>query len=596
MESQPIYQFGRFHLDVAERVLLADGKAVALAPKLFDTLLALVANAGRILAKKDLLQQIWPDSYVEENSLNKNVHALRRLLGGKEAQESYIETIPKRGYRFSAEVRHTNAGATTLSARRTRTHIVIEEEIEEGKPLATKIAVLPFRTLGSEADDHLGLGLADTLITRLSHLSLIQVRPTSAIVQLAGQPFDSLAVGRELQVDAVLDGSIRRAGEHLRVNVQLVSVAHDTPLWAEKFDEQFTNIFAVEDAIAEQVADALLLKLTSAQRHWLTKRETTSVAAYELYLRGLQQLHAYSATAMRQAIPFFTAAARQDPQYALAQVRLASCYTLLYIYSHGVPAPQLAQLAQAAAARALELDDSLAEAHAAASQTALFCLWQPAEALVAARRAVALNPHGTFPNLALSWALAAHGQVEEAVTALRRVQQLAPHSPALNVSLGHLLAFARRYDEAAGFYHQVLSAIPAHADALRGLGMVNLLCGHMNEVAPLLTAEPSTGQAAIVALLRAMTCACQGDEAGARAALQAGQSLPTDAYLRSIYVAAIYAALDSRDEAFAWLERAWAEHEPMLITLQVHPFLSELRDDPRFGALRRRLGFTEEQP
>lgn len=596
MESQPTYQFGRFHLDVAERVLLADGKAVALAPKLFDTLLALVTNAGRILAKEDLLQQIWPDSYVEENSLNKNVHALRRVLGGNEPQESFIETIPKRGYRFLAEVRATGAGSATLSARRTRTHIVIEEEIEEEKPLATKIAVLPFRSLSSEAGEHLGLGLADTLITRLSNLSLIQIRPTSAIVKYAGQTFESLAVGRELQVDAVLDGSIRRAGEQLRVTVQLVSVAQGTPLWAEKFDERFTNIFAVEDAIAEQVADALLLKLTSAQRHLLTKHETTSVAAYELYLRGLHQSHQYSASAMRQAITFFNESVQQDPHYALAHVRLASCYTLLYIYGHGIPASQLAQAAQAAATRAVQLDDSLAEAHATVSQTELFCAWHPMKAVVAARRAVELKPQGTFPNLALSWALAAHGQVEEAVTALRRVQQIAPHSPALNVSLGHLLAFARCYDEAAGFYQAVLQVIPTHADALRGLGLVNLLRGRVDDVWRTLAVEPLPGREAITALLRALACACRGDEAGARQALQTGQALPADAILRAIYIAAIYAALDARDEAFDWLERAWAEHEPMLITLQVHPFLTRLRDDPRFGALLRRLGFPEEQP
>lgn len=590
--NNPIYQFGengRFQLDTAERLLLADGKAMALAPKLFDTLLALVEQGGRIVAKEDLLRQVWPDTFVEENSLNKNISALRRLLAG-DSVESFIETIPKRGYRFVAEVREAGSTTERLLAQRTRTSIVIEEEIEDEKPLATKIAVLPFRTLSADAGEHLGLGLADTLITRLSNLSLIQVRPTSAIVKYAGQASDPLVAGRALQVDAVLDGSIRRAGERLRVTVQLVSVEHDTPLWAEKFDEQFTDIFAVEDAIAEQVADALLLKLTSAQRRLLTKHQTSNVAAYELYLRGLHQLNQYSATAMRQAIGFFNEAVKHDPHYALAYARLGGCYNLLYIYSNSTPSAQLAQLAQNAAASALALDDTLAEAQAAFAQVNLFCLWQPDTALTASQRAVELKPHGTFPNLALGWAFAVRGQLREGLAALRQAQQFAPHSPALNVSLGHMLAFARRYDEAVECYQQALQLVPQHADAVRGLGLVNLLRGHSADVERLLQSQSPPGQQIIFALLRALLCARNGDALGAQQALTAAQQLPADAYLRAIHVATVYAELGEPDEAFAWLERAWAEREPMLITLKVHPFLDSLHGDPRFAELLRRLG------
>ena len=347
--------------------------------------------------------------------------------------------------------------------------------------------------------------------------------------------------------------------------------------------------FSLSKTIAEQVADALLLKLTSAQRRLLTKHQISNVAAYELYLRGLHQLNQYSAAALRQAISFFNEAVKLDPQYVLAYARLGSCYNLLYIYSNSVPSAQLAQLAQAAAERARALDDNLAEAQAAFAQVSLFCRWQPDTALAASQRAGELKPEDRFPNLARGWALAVRGQLAEGLTALRRAQQFAPHAAALNVSLGHMLAFAGRYDEAAGFYQQVLQLVPQHTDATRGLGLVNLLRGNLAEVERLLRTKPWPGQQVIFALLRALGCARRGDAAGARQALAEAQQLPADAYLRSIHVATVYAELSELDEAFAWLERAWAEREPMLITLKVHPFFERLYGDPRFAELLQRL-------
>lgn len=593
MESKPIYQFGRFHLDAAERVLLADGKAVALSPKLFDTLLALVAGAGRIVEKEELLQRVWPDTFVEENSLNKNVWALRRLLGtmlgGDEGQESFIETIPKRGYRFVAEVREVGGGGAGVLAQRLRTSIVIEEESTDEQPIV-KIAVLPFRTLGEDGGEHLSIGLADALITRLSNLGLLHVRPTAAIVKYDSAPCDPIAAGRELQVDAVLDGSLRRVLERLRVTVQLISVRNEAPLWAAKFDERFTDIFTVEDSISEQVADALLLKLSGDQRRLLAKRPTENVAAYELYLRGIHQLNQYSTDALRQAARLFGEAVKHDPQYALAYARLGVCHILLYIYSGGAPPLQLARLAQAAAEQALALDDSLAEAHAAVAHVKLFCDWNPAEALAASQRAVALKPHGIFCNVALGWSLAAQGRVVEGVAALRQAQQIVPHSPGIHVSLGHLLAFAKLYDEAADSYQQALTLDARHTEALRGLGLVNLLRGRVGEVLQAVNAETSSRHRAIAPLLRGLACARTGDAAGARQALAQAQQAAPHADIRPIHLAAICAEMGELNEAFAWLERSFAEREPMLVTLDVHPFLDNLHDDPRFAAILRRVG------
>ncbi|MEK7830011.1 MAG: winged helix-turn-helix domain-containing protein [Acidobacteriota bacterium] len=607
--SNSIYQFGRagrFHLDTVERVLLVDGKSVALAPKLFDTLLVLVANSGRIIEKEELLRLIWPDSFVEENSLNKNVHALRRLLSdGENNAESFIETIPKRGYRFIAEV--SKVGGETVLAKRTRTSIVIEEEIDD-EQIVARIAVLPFRTLGDADGEHLGVGLADALITRLGNISLIQVRPTAAIVKYglppnglpdAGLPnaglsdTDLLAAGRELQVDAVLDGSIRRTDDRIRVTVQLVSMRNEAPLWAEKFDERFTDIFDVEDAISEKVADALLLKLTGDQRRLLTKRYTDNIAAYELYLRGIHQLNKYTADALRQAIIFFGEAVKQDQNYALAYARLGHCYNLIYVYSSGAPPVKMAQMAQTVTELALRLDDSLAEAHAADAQVKLFCQWKPAEALAASERAVALKPYSVFSNIVLGWSLAALGRLAEGVASLRQAQRTVPHSQGINVSLGHLLAFAKMYDEAAEFYSQALMLSPQHPEAFRGLGLVNILRGRTDEVLRSLNAvENAAGQTyrSAALLLRGLACAHSNDAAGAQQALTEIRGIAWHEYIRPINLAAIHAELGELDEAFACLELAFEEREPMMVTLGIYPFLDKFRDDPRFVSLLRRIG------
>jgi DNA-binding winged helix-turn-helix (wHTH) protein/Tfp pilus assembly protein PilF len=600
MESKPIYQFGpsgRFHLDTTERVLLADGKAVALAPKLFATLLVLITHRGRIVEKEELLRLIWPDTFVEENSLNKNVWALRRVLGGgDDSPESFIETIPKRGYRFIAEVREVGGGSgTRVLAQRTRASIVIEEEIDD-EPVATKIAVLPFRLLGAGDGEHLGVGLADALITRLSNLGLLHVRSTAAIVKYAAAPGNALgpvAAGRELQVDAVLDGSIRRAEERIRVTVQLVSVQNEAPLWAGKFDERFTDIFTVEDSISEQVADALLLKLTSVQRRLLTKRPTESIAAYELYLRGIHQLNKHTAESLRQATVFFNQAIEQDPAYAVAYARLSGCYNLLYVHSSGPPPVKIARLARSTATQALALDDSLAEAHAADAIVKLCCEWRLADALVASQRAAELKPHGVFSNIALGWSLAAHGRLAEGVAALRRAQQSAPQASAINVSLGNLLLLAHWYDEAAEVFQKMLALYPQHPEAFRGLGQANILRGQIAEVRLSLDNKTLPNQQSISPYLRSLASARLGDVADAQQALAEILELARREYIRPVHLAAIYAELGEVDAAFSYLERSFEEREPALVHLKVYPFFDKLRGDPRFAQLLGRIGLSQ---
>jgi TolB-like protein len=269
--ARHFYEFGPFRLDVTERVLTRHGQPIPLTLKAFDTLLVLVENSGHIMTKEQLLNMVWPDSFVGEGVLSVNIFNLRKALGAGESESPFIETIPRRGYRFVAQVRQVIAE----SASRNPTSAI------------QSLAVLPFKTLSADrSDEYLGLGLADALITRLSKVQRLLVRPTSVVRKYTSLEQDAAEVARRLRVESVLEGSIRQAGERIRVLLQLVSAHDGATLWAEQFDEPFTDIFTVEDQVSAQVTRALLVQLSSSEQQQLRQRHTQNTEAYRLYLQG----------------------------------------------------------------------------------------------------------------------------------------------------------------------------------------------------------------------------------------------------------------------------------------------------------------------
>jgi DNA-binding winged helix-turn-helix (wHTH) protein len=352
MQTTSLFEFGPFRLDTVRRLLLQDQAVVALPPKAFDTLLVLVENCDRVLEKSELMSVVWPNSFVEEANLTQTVSILRKALGERAGEHRYIVTVPGRGYRFVASVKQL-AGAALIIERHTRSQAVIEGESEANKPPRT-IAVLPFKPLGAgAADEYLGLGLADSLVTRLSNMRQIIVRPTSSILKYTGALQDPVAAGRELKVEAVLDASIRRSSDRIRVTVQLVSVRDEVSLWAGTFDERFTDIFALEDSISSQVVDALMLKLSGEEREQLAKHHTENAAAYELYLKGRYYWNKRTIEGTKKGVECFAQAIAIDQNYARAYAGLADCYTKLGdVGITSIPPKEAFSKAKAAAARA----------------------------------------------------------------------------------------------------------------------------------------------------------------------------------------------------------------------------------------------------
>jgi TolB-like protein/Flp pilus assembly protein TadD len=592
-ESHSVYEFGPFRFDPSERLLLRDGKPVQLAPKVFETLTALIENNGRLVDKDELMSLLWPDTFVEEATLARNISDLRKALGEASGGQKYIETVPKAGYRFVAVVQRLAAGEAAVVVRRhMKSRVVVDEEIiadVQGKSLA----VMPFKPLGAnDADEYLGLGMADALITRLSNLRQIMVRPTSAVFRYSGKEVDPVSAGRELSVESVLDGTIQRSGDRLRIRVQLVSVKDQSALWAGTFDEKFTDIFEVEDLISERIAAALELKLSGSERASISRRQTENVGAYDAYLRGRFFLNKRTALWIKKAAEQFEEAIRIDSGYPAAHAGSCDAYTLLVTWDAMLPLDGLPK-AKAAARRALEIDDTLGEAVAGLAHTMLHS-WEFDDAERAFKRALDLNPSYPSTHLWYSEYLAAMGRFDEAISSIRRGQRLDPLSSVLNTEVGWIYLLARRYDEAVEQLRKAIEMDPAfwltHSrlwEAYVRMGEVENANLEFEQTLSL------AGQTPVVAAQTATAYAHSGKRDNALQLLEALKELWSQRYFSPFRIALIYAALGDADSTFEWLEQGYLMRDARMIFLKVDPGLDPVRDDARYQNLLQRVGLSE---
>jgi DNA-binding winged helix-turn-helix (wHTH) protein/tetratricopeptide (TPR) repeat protein len=568
------YEFGQFRLDLQSRVLLHSADIVPLTPKAFDTLLALVERRGELVERQELIKAVWPDSFVVEGNLNSNIFMLRKALGaGERDGESYIATVPRRGYRFAANVREVSEAKSSGNGAASRS-----------------LAVLPFKLFGVETSEAwLGLGLANALITRLSSIRSLIVRPTSAVSGYTGLEQNPQTVGRELNAELILEGAVQCAGERIRVTVQLVSVASGAPLWAEKFDERTTDIFAVEDYISERVANSLMRRLTDEDRKPALWRGVENRDAYQHYLRGNYYWNRRTAEGLKRAITCFNQAIALDPRLAPAHVGLADSYALLGCVHGALPPREAMPRAKAAAQKALELDEQLAEAHTALALTLALYDWDWAGAERAFLRALEINPtHATASHwygLLLAWT----GRLDEALIELRCAQQLDPFSPIVGANVAWALYAARRYDEAIAECLKTIEMTPNFYRAHVYLGwayeQIGDFAAAISELR--LAMELHGGGAEVTGIGHAYARVGRIDEAN-RVIAELRQRA-SRGYISPYAFALIYAGLNDSDNTFAWLERAYEDRTHWLVFLQVEPRFDRLREDPRFIDLLRRV-------
>jgi DNA-binding winged helix-turn-helix (wHTH) protein/TolB-like protein/tetratricopeptide (TPR) repeat protein len=627
-----IYEFGDFRLDASRRLLLRrdDGQAVKLTAKAFDTLLYMVRHAGTILSKDELMRAVWPDTSVEENNLSQNVFALRRALGEKQGENRYIATVPGRGFSFVAAVTPLAGGESAdviegalQGVRGEEVSTVITHargqsawsrkrlNILAGVSLAAlvglgvyvwrvriqtvpaapgrTVAVLPFKPLVVEnRDEALELGMADALITKLSNTRGVIVRPLASARRYGGIEQDPLAAGRELQVDSVVDGSIQRWGDRIRVTARLVGVGGEQ-LWAGQFDEKFTDIFAVQDAISGRVAGALALHLSGEEERRLTKRYTENPAAYELYLKGRYHLYKLTPTEVRKGIEFFQEAVTVDPSYALAYAGIADAYSTLPITSDVAPRDAFPK-AQEAVTKALELDNSLAEAHAILGRIKFWFDWDWAGSESEFKGAINLSPNNADAHRLYAHLLSNTGRHEEALRELKRARELDPLSLITNTLQGQFLHFAGRDDEAVRSFEKTFELDPNFWVAHTQLASVLI---HKKMYGQALTElekarEQSRGNTHTIALA-GYVMALSGERERARGVLEELRNLSRERYVPPYNMAIVHHGLGEREEALAWLEKAFEGRDVLLTFVAVDRKWDALRSDQRFVSLLEQM-------
>lgn len=634
-----IYSFGRFRLDPRERTLFVDGVAVHLPAKEFDTLLLLVENNGHALSKDEMMSAIWQDATVEEGNLSKQIYRLRKLLN--ENGNEFIETIPKHGYRFSADLYVMESGATAplILEKRTVKRVTLDYQDDESEKLllpATRsstrrtffavggsllalllvgaiyffvvddaqpsasasaprsLAVLPFKAVAADdGDENLRLGLTDALITKLANLKKIVVRPTNA-VRRYDQEIDPREAGRKLEVDVVLDGNVQRVDQQIRVTVQLVSVRDGTVLWGGKFDEKFTDIFSVQDAISEQVARQLEPGLTGEEKILLAKRYTTNADAHHAYVRGRLLWNRRTANDLKAAIKSFEEAIAKDPNYALAYAGLADAYSLLSDYAGALP-DEAYPKAKETAIKALELDDGLAEAHTALAYVNMYYYWDWAAAENEYRRAVSLNPNYASAHQWYAEYLTAMGRFDEALSQTRRAKEIDPLSPIINAGEVWTLYFARRYDEAIERGKSIAETNPQFAEIHEYLKRCYDQKGMYAEAiaARQLRRKLVGADGSETAILKQAAAAKNAKDYWKSRLEQELVEARTEGHAL-FNMAEIYAQLGEKDLAFTWLEKAIDKRHYEVMYLRAAPNLDPLRTDPRFGALVNRVRLTIE--
>ena len=637
-DNHHIYEFGDFHLDSARRLLLRrdDDQPVKLTSKAFDTLLYMVRHGGVVLEKDELMRAVWPDTFVEENNLNQNVSVLRRALGERQGENRYIATVPGRGFSFVADVMalaHED-GRGGPGARRPEP-VVAQAEVAPsyalqperhagglrgrvwtavfvgvlvaafgvgafylwsawtrtatGAPVRT-IAVLPFKPLVPESrDEALELGMADTLIAKLSTSRGVIVRPISSVRRYGGVEQDPQTAGRELGVEAVLDGTIQRWGDRVRVTARLLSVGDNRTLWAGQFDGKFTDIFGVQDSISQRVAGELALRLTGEERELLAKRYTADAEAYQLYLKGRFFRDKRTREGTRRAVEYFEQALERDPTYALAYAGIAECYRGLPIQSD-VRSQEAFPKAKAAVQKALELDPQMAEAYTTLGWIKFWYEWDWEGAEKEYRRALEINPNHPMAHLGYAHLMSNLGRHEEALEGVDRALKLEPLSPFNGAMKGQFLFHARRYPQAVDQLQKTLEIEPNFWIGQLLLGKSYELMGqHEDALEAFRKTKEFAGSTSVVISLSGYIYAVSGRREEAERELGELKATPAERYIPPYNLALVYHGLGDTTEAMRQLEKAYNERDVHMVFLGVDPQWDSLRGDPRFTGLLERM-------
>jgi TolB-like protein/DNA-binding winged helix-turn-helix (wHTH) protein/Flp pilus assembly protein TadD len=617
------YAFGPFLLDPVEKVLLRDGHLIHLPPKALETLLALVEKKGRLVEKAELLNRVWPSTFVEEATLAQNIFTLRKALGEGANGDEYIETVPKRGYRFVAPIRQAKpaagvSNAEIVSARRTGGQrriwaLLIAAAIlfcagvwlgwqrfrfhEISSTPKTMLAVVPLENLsGDPSQDYFCDGLTEELITKFGSLrpERLGVIARTTTMQYKNTRKNAAAIGSELGVDYIVEGSVIRENERVRINAQLIRVRDQTHVWAHSYERDLGGVLTLQNDVATAIASAIEVKLETPAQPGGPTHGTRNSAAYEAYLQGRYFWNRRTEEGYQKALQYFADAIREDPTYAQAYAGLADTYALLGSLANSVlPRSEAMPNARRAALRAIDLDDTLAEAHTSLAFVKMQYdrEWDAAEKEY--QRAIELNPGYATAHHWYAYLLMSEGRAAEAMKQIQLARESDPLSVVINSDVGEMYYYAHQFDRAIEQYRKILEMDSHFLPAYWQIAAAYVCSKRYNEaMAALRQAQALGGKRPETTAWMGYVYGVSGRRSEAEKNLKELEELSTHRSDLTQSIALLYAGLGQTERMFGGIEKACEERTGSVILIKVDPLLDAFHDDPRYIRAVRCVGLT----
>src|SRR5512143_4166446 len=618
------FRFGTFEVDLRAGELRRNGWKVKLQAQPFQVLGILLERRGEVVAREELQRKLWPgDTFVDfDHGLNKAINKIRRALGDSAENPRFVETVGRRGYRFMADVAvdvappdrpEPVAGRLPGPGDPARAELgrkldwkvpgfalVVVLAIfmawilrpgSHSSPAIRSLAVLPLESLSDDpSQDYFADGMTDELITDLGQIRALRVISRTSVMQYKRARKSLPQIARELNVDAVVEGTVLRSGEHVRITAQLIQASADKHLWAQSYEGDLRDALSLQSKVARAIAEQIQVSLNPRELAVLKNVRVVRPAAYEAYLKGRYFWNKRTADGLMTAVAHFKEAIAIDPTYAPAYAGLADAYALLGDWEYAVMTPREAiPTAKAAAIKALELDDTLGEAHTSLA----FCLdvfdWDLGSAETEFRRAIELNPGYATAHHWYAWHLSLSGRNGDAIAEMKRAEGLDPLSLIINADLAELLLIAHFYDDSIQQSRKTIEMDPNFGLAHNQLAQAYLQRGmHDEAIAELVKAIRLSGGSPTCTANLARAYAVSGRRAEAVQRLGDLKKPSAPGYSHASEIAMVYAARGDRDQAMAWLERGYSERVNPSVLLR--PGFDPLRADPRFQGLLRRVG------
>jgi TolB-like protein/DNA-binding winged helix-turn-helix (wHTH) protein/Tfp pilus assembly protein PilF len=629
VKRSPI-RFGVFEVDLQASELRKQGIKVKLQQQPFELLAMLLEHPGEVVTREEIQKRLWPaDTFVDfDRGLNRATNRLRESLGDDAESPRFIETLPRRGYRFIAPVVKsdesghvaelvppqadtvpTNGSPYSPGYDRVRLRIGFVTALVAIALLTVaawfaffrprhgaieSVAVLPFSNGSSDSNaEYLSDGITESLINNLSQLPNLRVMARSTVFRYKANDADPQKIGNDLHVQAVLSGRLLQQGNVLIIQAELMDVKTGVQLWGGQFNRSAEDVLALQDDLSREIAEKLRVKLTGEQKQRLARRNTEDAEAYRFYLKGRYYWNKRSPEGMQKAASYFQQAIDKDPGYALAYAGLADTYVYLSFFNMVAPRDAMPR-AKAAAAKALEIDDHLAEAHVSLGYMSYAYDWDWPAAGRHFDQALALDPAYTRAHIFYPFYLSSRGQSQEAVTVAKSALDLDPASPSLSHSLAVQFYLTRQFDQAIEQCRKTLEMDPNFAVAYAVLGQTYLAKGMNSEAAPVLEKYSALSQGSVDSLaLLGYSQARRGKKSQALSTIDELKETSKNSFVPAFYFALVYAALEDKDQAFMWLEKGYDERFARFAYLKLEALWDPLRSDERFRDLVRRVGIPQ---